>query len=438
MAVDQVSNARFSLMLRNARKRAGMTQRQLAELSTISIRAIRDLELAYTGTPRAQTIRLLADALRLSKARRMELEAAAGLIPGRSLYDELPAPSTALGPVLAREHETAILIRLLDSPDHRLVKVTGMPGMGKTSLIQKVASQLHRTEFIPVIPLERASAPAGGRPDAAKGLVGWIAALVGCEATLDDVAGTIARNDVLLTVDGRDLDDRDHQDLGVLIECCQGLRVMYETCETVSDSIGESVLALFPLSVPDWSRRETDAAAAHDFPAVQYMMSRCAQFHPDATAHQETWAAIAGICWYLDGIPAALESAASWLLIYEPAEVLEIAETSPVRLTASPSRGTSMLLAWLRQMLESLPAREMDALHWLAEVQPWTVADAVGLLGDSAADPQSVVHKLYAHGLVRRVKPAQGGPTRFIVLNLVRHLLRSEYANVESKVSLGA
>ncbi|MEV7130464.1 helix-turn-helix domain-containing protein [Streptomyces sp. NPDC093260] len=438
MSARQVPNTRFSLILRNARKRAGMTQRQLAELSTISVRAIRDLELAYTGTPRTQTIRLLADALRLSKARRVELEAAAGLVPGHALRDELPAPQAPLGPLIAREREAATLVRLLRSPDHRLVKVAGMPGTGKSSLIRKVVSDLHRTEFVPVICLDRTSDSTAGRPVAWSGLIRRVAELIRCEPTLDDVAGTLARNEVLLTVDGRDLDDRDRQDLTVLVQWCQGLRVLYETCETAANSIGESVLSVAPLGVPDLSRPGTDSTAVHDYPAVRYMTSRCAQFHPEAMAHPEALTAIAGICWYLDGIPAALDSAASWLLIYEPAELLEMAETSPVRLTASPSGESNPLIAWLRRALESLLTCEFDALRWLASAQPWTLADAAGLLGDSTADAQSVIHALYAGGLIRRVKSVPGEPTRFVVLNLVRDLYRSEYSDMESRVSLGA
>ena len=44
-------------VLRAARIRAGMTQEQLAGLSTVSVRAIRDLEQGRVANPRRATVR---------------------------------------------------------------------------------------------------------------------------------------------------------------------------------------------------------------------------------------------------------------------------------------------------------------------------------------------------------------------------------------------
>ncbi|WAX81775.1 helix-turn-helix domain-containing protein [Streptomyces sp. KMM 9044] len=411
-------------MLRNARTRAGMTQNQLAEISTVSVRAIRDLELDRTGTPRVQTIRLLADALRLVGARRAELEAAAGLRAVRSLYDDLPAPSTVLAPPLAREEEAASLTRLLRSPGHQLIKVTGPPGVGKTSLIQSVAGELHRTEFMPVISLDRIGAAPHGRHEASLRLVRRVAEAIGCDSALTEVAGSLASHDVLLVADERDLDDGDRQDLRVLVQLCRGLRVLLETCTVTVDRAGATTFTLFPLHVPEWSRQTPDPAAA-DSPVVQYMLARCAPLYPEDVSAPETLTAIAGICWHLDGIPAALESALSWLLIYEPAELLRIAEESPARLTASPSGEHASLVDWVRQALATLPESGMRTLHRLVDAPPWTVKDAVALLAGSGADAEDSLRDLRARGLVRRVKSVRGEPQRFVVLNLVRHLVHS-------------
>ncbi|MGW0838156.1 helix-turn-helix domain-containing protein [Streptomyces prunicolor] len=427
LTADRVSKVQFGRMLRNARKRAGMTQNQLAEISTVSVRAIRDLELDRTGTPRVQTVRLLSDALRLVGARRAELEAAAGLRAVRSLYDELPAPSTVLALPLAREEEAASLTRLLRSPGHQLIKVTGPPGMGKTSVIQSVAGELYRTEFLPVISLDRIGAAPHGRHEASLRLVRRVAEVIGCDTAPADVAGSLASHEVLLVADERDLDDRDQQDLRVLMQLCRGLRVLLETCTVTADRTGETSFTLFPLHVPEWSRQTSGAAGAADSPVVQYMLSRCAPLYPEDVSAPETLAAIAGICWHLDGIPAALESALSWLLIYEPAELLRIAEESPARLATSPSGEHASLVDWVRHSLATLPESGLHTLHRLVDVPPWTVQDAVALLAGSVADAEGSLRELRAHGLVRRVKSVRGEPQRFVVLNLVRHLVRSAH-----------
>ncbi|MDR8414097.1 helix-turn-helix transcriptional regulator [Nonomuraea sp. 3-1Str] len=55
----------FRSLLRKLRIRAGLTQQHLADLSTLSVRAIRDLESGRVHRPRLETVRLLADGLAL-------------------------------------------------------------------------------------------------------------------------------------------------------------------------------------------------------------------------------------------------------------------------------------------------------------------------------------------------------------------------------------
>lgn len=403
-----------------------MTQSQLADISTVSIRAIRDLELDRTGSPRLQTVRLLAEALRLTGVRRAELEAAAGLTVVRSLYDELPAPPATLSPPVAREEEAASLLRLLRSPGHQVVKVAGAPGMGKTSLIQNVVGELHRTDLVPVIHLDRMPAANGSPHDSPSRLISRVAGVVGCGAAVADVAERLAAQDALLIVDNRDLDDRDRQDMRELVQLCRGLRVLVETCEFTAHRTGDITFAVFPLDVPEGIRGDSGGAPATDYPVMQYMLSRSALLYPEESSDPETAAAIAGICWHLDGIPAALESAASWLLIYKPAELLGIAQTAPERLVTSPSRNNVPLMTWMRRSLASLPAVHLGALHKLVDARPWTVRDAVAFLAWSVPDAESAIHDLRARGLVRRVKSPRGGSQRFVVLNLVRHLVHAD------------
>lgn len=58
--------SKFGSLLQFHRLRAGLTQQQLADFSALSVRAIRDLEHGRVERPRQDTVRLLADALRLS------------------------------------------------------------------------------------------------------------------------------------------------------------------------------------------------------------------------------------------------------------------------------------------------------------------------------------------------------------------------------------
>ena len=154
MSALNFENPQVGLLLKNARRRTGMTQRQLSDLSAVSVRTIRDLELERTKNPRVQTLRLLADALQLSKVRRAELEVAARSATGESLIDRLPLSPVPLGPIVGRVREVEALAALAGSSGHRLVKVVGVPGVGKTRLIHEVAANLHRSGRLPAICLD--------------------------------------------------------------------------------------------------------------------------------------------------------------------------------------------------------------------------------------------------------------------------------------------
>src|SRR5688572_16472939 len=138
----------FGRLLRGHRTRVGLTQRELADLSTISVRAIRDLEQGKARRPRQDTVRLIADGLRLSRQARAGLELAAdngrsatALLPG---YDaDLAAPPVELDTLIGRESETGTLAAEFADGRRRLIGLVGLSGVGKTRLACAVAGRLH-------------------------------------------------------------------------------------------------------------------------------------------------------------------------------------------------------------------------------------------------------------------------------------------------------
>ncbi|MEV0072721.1 helix-turn-helix transcriptional regulator [Amycolatopsis sp. NPDC050768] len=101
----------FPEALRRLRKRAGMTQQELADFATLSVRAIRNLEQDRVRRPRAETVKLLADALRLPAEDRRLLETLAR--GGDVVAEPPPYPPLRLAEPRPRDGEIHFLARLL-------------------------------------------------------------------------------------------------------------------------------------------------------------------------------------------------------------------------------------------------------------------------------------------------------------------------------------
>jgi transcriptional regulator with XRE-family HTH domain len=122
-------------MLRALRCRAGLTQRQLADLSGLSVRAIRDLEHGRVHRPRRESVRLLANALWLEGAQRATFTAAAA--PAAHGTGPLPEPAAA-----DVDDEVLKLAELLVTEQRRLAAESGVKRAADARMVIAVARQL--------------------------------------------------------------------------------------------------------------------------------------------------------------------------------------------------------------------------------------------------------------------------------------------------------
>src|SRR5262249_7516607 len=136
----------FAELLKRHRLAAGLTQDELAEQAQISVRAISDLERGVSRAPHKDTLRLLADALRLSEDDRALLLESARRARRGDASVSTPKPFTSVGdvpvsltPLIGREREEAAIAHLLLSGEVRLLTLSGPPGIGKTHLATQIA-----------------------------------------------------------------------------------------------------------------------------------------------------------------------------------------------------------------------------------------------------------------------------------------------------------
>ena len=309
----------FGELLRTHRLDAGLTQQQLADFAMLSVRAIRDLECGRTRSPRAETVRLLAEGLRLDDSSRADLQQAGGRPTGRMPVAP-PAPAGPAVTIVGREAEAAALTGLLVEGE-RLVTITGVSGVGKTRLALEVAGELHFRHGWSVL-----WRPANRTP------------------VIDDHLNT-----VLVT---------DHRPDPRLLAVHPRLRIIVTALAPV-ELDGEHVFPLGPLA---------------DDAAVQLLVRHVHRVRPAFRPEPANQAALIGLVHELDGLPSALEFAAGWFMVYSPQHLLERLRSNPLDPTSAHLRDS------LRRSLSTLDVRERAALVRLAERTGWGDEDTLHAL----------------------------------------------------------
>jgi transcriptional regulator with XRE-family HTH domain len=439
----------FGRLVRAHRSRIGLTQRELADFSTISVRAIRDLEQGKARRPRQETVRLIADALRLGHRARTALESAANR--GRASWElkaaydaDPPLPPTAASALIGRDPLSAALASGLASGTDRLVEVVGLSGVGKTRLALEVAARLHADAEFPVLWHAISDGAAEyRRPSGHEGLAAVVRAcaeeLFGSAqpspalvrlsrmrpdphgeqdcATFAELVGDQA---ALLVIDGvPDASEPRLARIARLLHDCPQLRVLI-TAERPCGIPGGRLLALDPLEVPG-ARDKRDAEALGQVPAVRLFLDEARRVRPDFAPTTAAIEAVAEICRRLDGLPGALKAAASWLVVYDLETLRQCLGGDPVGLLnhLAGTEGTVRIGEALDRRVDALPAASTTLLAALSATSgDFSLEDVAALTGLSLPDCGRMVHDLLMHGVV--CPRAGGGRSRFRVLNLIR------------------
>ncbi|MFE3251654.1 helix-turn-helix domain-containing protein [Streptomyces sp. NPDC059209] len=440
----------FGRLVRGHRDRVGLTQRELADLSTISVRAIRDLEQGRATRPRHATVRLIADGLRLGPRARADLEAAARQGQNgwalKAGYDTAPtAPPAALDTLTGRESEAASLTAELASGTERLVNVMGLSGVGKTRLALEVAARLHSGSGFPVLWAAFAGPPVAYRtPSGPEGLAALVTGCAealfgrpgerapaagagegtGRHADVTALAELVADRPALLVVDGAVTDRPDTDGIDRLLRDCPELRILV-TSEGPYGIAGERTFLLGPLEAPDGTREYTPDSLGR-IPAVRFFLDQLRRTRPEYVLTPDDVPAVADVCRRLDGLPAALRAAASWLVVYDLATLRQCLEDDLASLLvhlAGDDEGARFKEA-LRRRVARLPADGRALLARLCDGERgvrdggFELADVAALTGRSLPECGRMVRDLLLSGTAR--PSYQLGRSRFQVFHLVR------------------
>jgi len=242
---------------------------------------------------------------------RHDLPAPARQVPNtRRHLAETPRPpawTVASTAFFGRERETRELIAAAAA--HSLVTVTGTGGVGKTRLVAEALRDLSGRLGLSATVVELASVTAGQAAEA-------VAAALGLHATAPASAAIVEYLSIvkgLLILDNCEhVRDEIRALVREILPGCPGIRIIATSRHRLGLG-AEQVLPLGPLpltSVPALpAQPDADPAELPD--AVLLFTDRVRRVRPSVTLTQDALGIVADICYQLDGLPLALELAAT-------------------------------------------------------------------------------------------------------------------------------
>lgn len=308
---DGASAKTFGDLLKRHRLARGLSQEVLAERARMSVDAVGALERGTRRAPYRDTFELLADALGLSAEDRAELDAVAAQARRRApRHDAVPKVRhnlpTRLTSFIGREEELAEITSLLKT--HRIVTLTGSGGVGKTRVAVEAAKQLlgeHYDEawFVDLAPVDNGAfvtgtianvldAPVTQAPDPIRALASWLKSrrllllLDNCEHLITEAAEAAA----------------------VIAHACPNVAVLATSRERLAIE-GERVYRLPSLPIPSSPPKSADEALS--YAALRLLVDRADAIGANTVFTPERLRAGAAICQQLEGIPLAIEIAAT-------------------------------------------------------------------------------------------------------------------------------
>jgi DNA-binding XRE family transcriptional regulator/DNA polymerase III delta prime subunit len=417
----------FAEVLRSSRFRAGLTQRALADLSTISARAIRDIEAGRVNA-RMQTILLLADGLRLhGVVRELFIQAGLGTRPagiGVEPALSVPTPVTA---ILGRDTEVRTMMDVLESGRRRMISLSGLPGVGKTRLAMEIAARLGSRGW-PVLWIGAASHAFNGRGTGFGPLIRSLRLLI--ESGAEDVSQIcklVGQQEALLVLDGV-ADVKAPLGVEELLAYCPGVRVISTSrAPWYVTGVQAAVIPPLPMPGPEWAAEaSTDMLAS--VPSVRMLVDRLSEVRLGFAFTPSDTAAAAQLCWRLDGLPLALEAVAGLFRVFALRELAEVPEPELLELAvpARWERAPETLGTLIGSRLECLSAEQRVILWELAQVGPErTIVELAESMRRPLHETVDDLSVLIGNGLV--LEPHGEPATQLRIPNLLRALVLGSY-----------
>src|SRR5579864_421982 len=327
---------------------------------------------------------------------------------------------------IGREREVADLRQLLNREDVRLVTLTGPGGIGKTRLALQVVTEMG-DDFAGGVCFVSLSAVNRN-----ESITNAIAQAIG----LREVPGQSSRASLNEYVRGLTqpllllLDNFEHllsagSDVAELLTLNPNLKVMV-TSQALLHIYGEHELPVPALAAPDLLSVPQAPEALTRFAAVALFLERAKAVKHDFTLTKENVKAVAAICVRLDGLPLAIELAASRVKLLSPTAMLARLESSLNLLTGGardlPVRQQTLrgTVNWSYSLLNTAEQSLVRRLSVFAGGCTLEAVEAVcDTKGDLGIDVLDGMSSMVDKSLIQQLEQPSPEP-RFLMLSTIR------------------
>jgi predicted ATPase/DNA-binding CsgD family transcriptional regulator len=354
------------------------------------------------------------------------------------LTNHLPIQLT---PFIGREKEVAAVLHALSREDVRLVTLTGLGGVGKTRMALYVAEQLrpHFADGIWFVSLAPISDPDLVIPTIAQTLGLWEA---GEQSMCEQLQVFLREKQVLLLLDNFEQVASAAMYIANLLTGCPDLKVLV-TSREVLHVRAEHAFPVPTLSLPD-PKRLPDLVALSQYEAVTLFIQRAQAVRPEFEVTDANAQAVAEICVRLDGLPLAIELAATRIKLLPPQALLTRLGQRLRLLTGNardvPTRQQTLrnTIQWSYDLLDTQEQRLFCLLSVFVGGCTLEAVEAVyAAFGDTTLPVLDGVASLIDKSLLQQTAQ-EGEEGRLLMLETIREYGREVLAQLQEREAIHA